>query len=186
MNAKSLIVPILAMAAAGCGKPGNVAVVFKGATPATSAVQSARVPEFHCPVCNHLITTLTPPPKVCPSKACQAKISWPDEVGCAYCGRTGECPTCRMMKQDRGLCYNCRGEGKLVLMGQTRPCPNCKETKGKCPTCKGTGKCDFCGGEKTVPMDKLQKAASPEPEKQPEKEPEKQPEKAAEEAPPPK
>ena len=168
MKAKILAaLALISLAAAGCGRPGRVSVVFKGATPATSAVQSVRAPEFHCPICNKLITDLTPPPKVCPNKACQARIDWPDEVACPYCGGTGECPTCQMMKQDRGLCYNCRGEGKLVLMGQTRPCPNCKGTK-KCPTCRGTAKCDYCGGEKTVPMDKLQKAAVPAPEKEPE------------------
>ena len=109
---------LLALGLASCGKPDSVSVVFKGTTPATSAVQSRRVPEFHCPTCNAIISDPSSSPKVCPSRACQSKMSWPAEVPCAYCGATGACPTCRMMKQEKGLCYNCRGTGALVLLGQ--------------------------------------------------------------------
>src|SRR5262245_9570550 len=114
---------LFAVAATGCGKSPKVAVVFLGATPATSAVKSTRAPEFHCPYCSKVITNVDPPPKTCPSKACGAKLEWPDKAPCAYCGGTGDCPTCRIMKQEKGACYNCRGAGKLVLVGQTRPCP---------------------------------------------------------------
>ncbi len=153
----TLVLVVGSATLAGCGRAGDVKVAFRGTTPTTAAGKDARTIEIHCPVCGH------PAPdgaQICTDNNCRAKLSWPDTVDCGYCGATGDCPTCTMMKQKDGKCYNCGGAGTLVLgtaggvpIGKTRECPNCKGAPGKCPTCaKKPGKCDFCGGEKKVSM----------------------------------
>lgn len=165
---KLIALTVLALAVPGCSRGGTVSVIFKGVTQPTSIAKDTRAPSFRCPACGVELKDFNA--QKCPEKACQAKLTWPDEVKCGYCGGTGNCPTCAMMKQVDGKCYNCSGSGTLVLgeaagvpIGQTRACPNCQQT-GKCATCGKQGavpsKCDYCQGGK-VNMGLLkQKAAA--------------------------
>jgi hypothetical protein len=150
---KLIALSVLALAAPGCSRGGAVSVVFKGVTQPTSIAKDTRAPSFRCP----------------------AKLTWPDEVKCGYCGGTGNCPTCALMKQVDGKCYNCAGSGTLVLgeaagvpIGETKACPNCKQT-GKCATCGKQGavpqKCDYCqGGKVNMSLLKQKAAAEHKPE----------------------
>jgi hypothetical protein len=146
----------------GCSPSAKVSVVWKGTTPATAAAKDVRAIDFKCPACG---TAVTPGAQQCSIKECRSKIQWPDEFACGYCAGTGDCPTCKMMNQTDGKCYNCAGSGTMALgsigsvpIGKTAACPNCKQT-GKCPTCSKSspGKCDFCKGDKKVSQAELAK-----------------------------
>ncbi len=150
---------VLALGAAlvaGCGRQGDVAVVYKGQTPTNTKVKDDRSVEFRCPACGK---SANADAQKC---SCGAKISWAKaERPCGYCQGTGDCSACRLMNQSDGNCYNCRGKGYLTVLGKTPACPNCKQEggkgDGKCASCRkvGAGKCDFCDGKGVVGLDAL-------------------------------
>ncbi|MBI4563238.1 MAG: hypothetical protein HY716_00905 [Planctomycetes bacterium] len=145
------LIAAAALTAAGCSRQGDAHVLFKGATPRTSAVKDTRTFEFQCPVCKMSIEPDTPR---CPDRNCGAIITWPQSVTCSYCSGSGVCPACWWMGQSDGDCYNCQGRGVILPAVGSRPCPNCNGGQ-KCPICGGTRKCDSCEGTRRLDMSKL-------------------------------
>jgi len=149
---------------AGCSPGTDVAVGFVGQTPTNALVADTRGVEFRCPGCKAKLDVSAGPAQRCPDrKNCGIRISWarPDRA-CGYCFGTGECVACRLMNQDDGKCYSCRGQGYVTVEGTTPDCKNCKRT-AKCPICKGERRCDFCGGDGKVSLEELRAKAKPEP-----------------------
>lgn len=158
---KKVLAVLAAAAAAGCGGGNDVGVVFLGQTPTNSLAKDTRAVEFRCPFCGAALDASGGPVQRCSNRDCGARISWrkPDRT-CGYCDGSGVCPTCRMMNQENGDCYNCRGMGFLTLYDKTSPCKNCGGQK-KCPMCKGRQECDFCGGDGQVTLDEARERVKP-------------------------
>jgi len=141
----AVLASVLMLAACGVGKPeGDVR--FIGFAPLTSKDKDVREVRTFCPGCGDPIAVDT---ARCPNKKCKTDMRWNNDYPCPSCRGSGICSACLEMEQEKGECYNCKGQGDLIFAGQTRECPNCKGTK-KCPVCKGTMKCDYCNGEKKV------------------------------------
>ena len=137
----AVLISVALLAACGVGKQEGE-VRFIGTVPLTSGMKDLRTVQTYCPGCGDPIAVDT---ARCPNKKCKVDMTWRPEYKCPSCQGSGNCPACYMMEQ-KGECYNCKGQGVLIFGGQSATCPNCKGTK-VCPICKGTRKCDACGGE---------------------------------------
>ena len=140
----AFLASVLLLAACGGGKQeGDVR--FIGLAPVNAKDKDIRKVETRCPNCGDPIAVDT---AKCPNKRCKTEMTWPKDYPCPSCKGSGFCPACSAMEQ-KGECYNCKGQGILIFQGQTPECPNCKGS-GKCPVCKGNKTCDFCGGSGKV------------------------------------
>ena len=149
------IVLLAAAALTACGPSGRQegVVKFKGATPNTSLQKAKgdnRELSTYCPACGRSVDPGTSP---CPDKkGCNIQITWNGPYPCGACKGTGRCSACYWMEQPDGACYNCKGSGNRIYLGQSKECPNCKG-KGKCLICDDKKGCDYCGGSGKLTYD---------------------------------
>lgn len=143
------IVLLAASALTACGPSGRQegVVKFKGATPNTSLQKAKgdnRELSAYCPACGEPLDAGTSP---CPKKkTCNVQITWTGPYACGACKGTGRCSACYWMEQLGDVnCYNCKGSGNRIYLGQSKECPNCKG-KGSCQICDGKKTCDYCSG----------------------------------------
>lgn len=150
----TVLAAVALLAACGVGKQeGDVR--FVGFAPVTSREKDIRTVETRCPGCGDPIAVDT---NRCSNKKCKTDMTWPKEYRCPSCQGTGRCAACTAMEQ-RGECYNCRGQGVLIYAGKSPNCPNCNGSK-QCPICKGSQKCDYCNGEGRISKDFVKAKAS--------------------------
>lgn len=164
MAAKTMMLGVIAVLIAGCGKGTEAVVQLQGNTPMARTqntvdkdgnIAETRTAAVFCPGCRKSIDMGA---KSCKDRNnCGIEIDWPKDVTCRYCTGDGICPACAWLEQsEKGECFNCKGEGVIGYRGETAICANCKDEK-TCPICKGTHKCDMCEGSGRLGMDKLEK-----------------------------